>query len=61
MGVSVRGTSHGMSHCSMGPWDAMDNPTVPWDGMDSGTHTHLTLLGDSEMTTGKDHHSAGRQ
>ncbi len=24
-------TSHGMSHCPMGPWD----------GMDSGTHTHL--------------------
>ncbi len=24
-------TFHGMSHCPVGLWDAMDNPTVPWD------------------------------
>ncbi len=29
-------TSHGMSHCPMGLWDAMDNPTVRWD-----THTSV--------------------
>ncbi len=41
MGVSVRGTSHGMSHCPMRPLDGMDSGTqhasvegqvdIPWN------------------------------
>ncbi len=50
-------TSHGMSHCSMGPWDMMDNPTVPWDhgmGWTVG-HTHASVEGQvSHGTVGWD-------
>ncbi len=38
-----RWTSHGMSHCPMGLWEAMDNPTVPWDHGIGWTVGHICI------------------